>query len=69
MNKDANYKQMGPRPVVGEKAEVNKVVLNWYPKVQANISKGAGEATEAERTRHKFTDRHIKVLDINQIFF
>ena len=69
LNKDANYKQMGPRPVVGEKAEVNKVVLNWYPKVQANISNGAGEATEAERTRHKFTDRHIKVLDINQIFF
>ena len=69
LNKDMKYKDHGPRPVLKNPPKIDGVVLDCYPKIQAETSTGIDLAPNANRTKDFFKRKHLVLLDINQIFF
>lgn len=68
------FRELGPVPTVAASGpdveSTGKVLLNWYPKIQAMRSSGA-HGGEAEASRHSgtLTNLHLAFLDWDQIFF
>jgi hypothetical protein len=67
------FKQQGPKPTLNmpdERLKKNRVILDWYPKIQALLSTRGREPLEvAERNEGHFTDKHLAFLDLDKIYF
>ncbi|GIX36491.1 MAG: type III restriction endonuclease subunit R [Lysobacteraceae bacterium] len=74
------FRKLGPIPTLGPPAPErepatdwlcqNKVVVNWYPKIQAMKSQGvAGGDREAAPNRAHLRAQHVACLDIDRLFF
>ena len=68
-----DFKQQGPKPTLDEPSSFllkQKVVLNWYPKIQSQQSKGVAPTSDiAVMETGEFTDKHLAFMDINAIYF
>ena len=68
-----DYKKHAPRPVLTFEREYfkrYKVVVDWYPKIQASISPDADLPVEMVKYKcNCFSKDHLAFMDINQIFF
>jgi hypothetical protein len=69
--KDVDFKRQGPKPTLEAPfAGLAPVSLNWYPKIQAQQSKGAGRTSDlASLESHKLTSRHTAFFNLNEIWF
>lgn len=68
-----DFKKNGPKPVLDEPPDFlarHRVVVDWYPKLQA-IASGAGRtsAQAAERDCVFFEEAHLAFLDFDAIYF
>jgi hypothetical protein len=68
-----DFKKNGPKPTLEDPPEYfvrHRVVLDWYPKLQAMAS-GAGRTNglAAERDRCYFEESHLAFLDFDTIYF
>ena len=65
------YKRKAPVPRLGLPPDrLRGVVLDWYPKIQAEQSAGVRGATAlAARETGKLTARHVAFMDVDAIFF
>jgi len=74
------YRKLGPIPTVkapdptNEKSteylQKNRMVLNWYPKIQALRSGGLiGGDTEGNRNEVQFTSKQLAFLDFDRLYF
>ena len=65
------YKRKAPVPKLGLPPDrLRSVVLDWYPKIQAEQSAGVRGATAlAARETGKLTARHVAFMDLDAIFF
>lgn len=67
-----DFKRQGPKPTLSpdEMLKKKKVVLDWYPKIQALVSsKGQGPLQIAERNLGKFSEKHLAFMDLDQVYF
>lgn len=68
-----DFKKQGPKPTLGKPdayLKRNKVVLDWYPKIQAISSmKGQKLLDVAARDEFLLTEKHLAFLDLEQIYF
>ena len=68
-----DFKRQGPKPtldVPDEKMKRNRVVLDWYPKIQALASSGGQSLPEmAEQHEGHFTEQHLAFMDLDEIYF
>lgn len=68
-----DFKRQGPRPTLDipdEYLKKNKVVLDWYPKIQALASaRGQGFLQAGQKQEGAFTEEHIAFMDIEKIYF
>ena len=77
LKKGINFKKQGPKPMFQSPAEhlprSSKIVVNWYPKLQAQDSRLRGysirETTAVEYNKETFTDKHVAFMDMNHIYF
>lgn len=68
-----DYKSHGPKPTLNSPPDRllrHPVALNWYPKIQAQQSKGVAK-TEDSAVKHegKLEERHLAFMDIDAIWF
>lgn len=64
-----DYKRQGPRPTL-EYLEGLKIVLDWYPKIQALASaKGQDCLEAAEKEEGSFTAKHLAFMNLDEIYF
>jgi len=68
-----DFKRNGPKPsfdMPDDHLRRHRVVLDWYPKIQAQQSKGV-QAGQDEGVRHtgQFDAQHIAFMDMDAIFF
>jgi hypothetical protein len=68
-----DFKKNGPKPALGDPPEHflrRRVVLDWYPKLQAMVSGGGQAGAQAvERDRCFFEESHLAFLDFDAIYF
>ncbi len=68
-----NYKKDGPRPVLGlppDYMQHQKVFLNWYPRIQARITKAAEfTVQESVFNQANFTAKQLAFLNWDEIYF
>jgi len=67
-----DFKRQAPKPVLEliEHLKHNPVVLNWYPKIQAEQSKGVRRGSDMTLPNEgKFEHQHIAFLDFDAIYF
>ncbi|NMC18694.1 MAG: DEAD/DEAH box helicase family protein [Chloroflexi bacterium] len=73
LQEGVDFKRQGPRPTLDQPDELlrrQKVMLDWYPKIQALASSGGqGPLQVAERNVAKLTEAHIAFLNLDEIFF
>jgi type III restriction/modification enzyme restriction subunit len=73
------FRKLGPVPTLGapgalddgsaEYLRKNRIVLNWYPKIQARASGVAALDDAGSRNETTLTGRHVAFLDLDRIFF
>ena len=68
-----DFKKNGPKPLFGQVPEQllrHPVVVDWYPKIQAQRSKGAREAGGvAARHQGRLSARHLAFIDWEAVYF
>jgi len=68
-----DFKRQGRNPkldIPDEWMKRNRIVLDWYPKIQALASSSGQSVPEfAERQEANFTEQHIAFMDIDEISF
>ncbi len=68
-----DFKRLGPRPTLGAPTEFLKkrpVILDWYPKVQAEVSKGIRTANDiAQKKEGRLKEEHLAFLDFDALYF
>jgi len=73
LKEGVDFKKQGPRPTLGlpdEHLMKNRIVLDWYPKIQAMASsRGQGPLQVTKPDEGHFTEKHLAFLDINEIYF
>ena len=71
--KGVDFKRHGPKPTLGEPDSSlvkHPVVLNWYPKIQAQQSRGLARASEvAVLETGQFEEKHLAFMDFDSIYF
>lgn len=69
--KDVDFKRQGAKPhLEAPFPGLAPVSLNWYPKIQAQQSKGAGRpADEIALETHKFSPMHTAFFNLDEIWF
>lgn len=69
--KDVDFKRQGKKPHLEPPFPgLAPVSLNWYPKIQAQQSKGAGRpADETALETHKLSPMHTAFFNIDEIWF
>ncbi len=70
---DLDYKKDGPRPVLDltpKYLKRQKVILNWYPRLQVRIAAGAEHTIqESVFNLESFTDKQLAFLNWEEIYF
>ena len=73
LKEGVDFKKQGPRPTLEKHDRYfthNRIVLNWYPKIQALASvRGVGTLEAAVLDEAQFTSNHLAFLDIDKIYF
>ncbi len=68
-----DFKKEGPKPslkLIDEGVSRPRVVLDWYPRIQARRSIGvAGTGEIAIKQEAKLTANHVAFFDLNELFF
>lgn len=66
-----DFKRQGPKPTLETPFKgLSPVSLNWYPKIQAQQSRGAGsQSTVSKPESHKLTSQHTAFFNIDEIWF
>lgn len=68
-----DFKRQGPKPTLDfppDRLLRHPVTLNWYPKIQAQQSRGIARTTESGvKEEGKFNEKHLAFMDINAIWF
>jgi len=67
-----NFKKDAPRPELGEPDEYllkRPIIVNWYPKIEAMQSKGAGARTTALLQTGKLGQEQCAFLDYEELYF
>jgi hypothetical protein len=69
--KDVDFKRQGAKPNLETPFPgLSAVTLNWYPKIQAQQSKGAGRPSdEIALESHKLSPMHTAFFNIDEIWF
>ena len=68
--KEYDFKKDAPVPTIGDIPDYlrhNKVVIDWYPRIQAMQSRGG--APTAEKDKVSLRDLHLALLDYDTLFF
>ena len=68
--KEYDFKKDAPVPTIGDIPNYlkhNKVVIDWYPRIQAMQSRGG--APTAEKDKVSLRDLHLALLDYDTLFF
>ncbi|MCB9833556.1 MAG: hypothetical protein H6807_13890, partial [Planctomycetes bacterium] len=73
IEKGKDFKLHGPKPMLAEPPDRllrHPVALNWYPKIQAQQSKGVTR-TDDSAVKHegRLEERHIAFMDIDAVWF
>jgi hypothetical protein len=73
------FRRLAPIPTLGAPATLddasaeylrkNRVVVNWYPKIQARASGVAAIDDAGSLSEGRLTPRHIALLDLDRLFF
>lgn len=65
-----DFKRQGPRPNLSPLGEVaiNKVVVDWYPKIQVQTSAGSSNDFSAKDTG-KLKKEHLAFINMDDVFF
>lgn len=67
-----DFKKQGAKPTLGlpdKSQRENKLVLDWYPKIQALASaRGQGPLQITRPNEGRLTEQHISFLDIDEIY-
>jgi hypothetical protein len=70
---DVDFKRDGPKPVLDEPTDYlikYPLLLNWYPKIQSQQSRGLAGAEEAANLEQGcLQGRHLAFMDMNRIYF
>jgi hypothetical protein len=71
VKKGMNFKKHAPRPVLaGPVTKGARVILDWYPKIQAMRSGDKKAAlTVFEKTHHRLTTSNIAFMDMDSLWF
>lgn len=73
LQEGVDFKRQGPRPILDRPDELlrrQKVMLDWYPKIQAMASSGGqGPLLIAARNIATLTEAHIAFLNVDEIYF
>jgi len=68
-----DFKRNGPKPALDlpdKQMKRNRVVVDWYPKIQAMASSGVrGSVDVAERKEGWFEEEHVAFMDLDEIYF
>lgn len=68
-----DFKQQGPKPTLemsDEFLKKNKVVLDWYPRIQAMASaRGQAPLEIAERSEGQLTSKHLAFMNMEEVYF
>ncbi len=70
--KEYDFKKDAPVPTIDEVSEYikgNKIVANWYPRIQAMQSKGVTSTIQTRRNEAILQEQHLALLDHDTIFF
>ena len=69
--KDVDFKRQGAKPTLEPPfAGLTPVSLNWYPKIQAQQSKGAArQSDDIALETHTFTPLHTAFFNLDEIWF
>lgn len=69
--KDVDFKRQGPKPALEPPFPgLAPVLLNWYPKIQAQQSKGVARSIdEAPLETHKLSPLHTGFFNLDEIWF
>lgn len=73
LKEGVDFKRQGPKPSLDLPDDLlkrNRVVLDWYPKIQALASSG-GQHPLDEGVKHEgqFAKKHIAFMDMDEIYF
>lgn len=73
LKEGVDFKRQGPKPTLDEPNTFllkHPVVLNWYPKIQSQQSKGVVTLAEAGvMETGTFEEKHLAFMDIDAIYF
>jgi hypothetical protein len=73
LKEGVDFKRQGPKPTLEEPNSFllkHPIVLNWYPKIQAQQSKGVASTSDSTVMEiGVFGDKHLAFMDIDAIFF
>lgn len=73
LKEGVDFKRQGKKPTLEEPVPFllkHPVILNWYPKIQSQQSKGVKSTTEiAELEFGEFADNHLAFMDFDAIYF
>jgi hypothetical protein len=68
--REVDFKRNGPRPSLEPSPSLAPVVLNWYPRIQSAVSKGASRVEEpATLETGKLTALHTAYFDYDALWF
>jgi hypothetical protein len=72
VKKGLNFKKNGPKPVLDMPTaymQNNKVVLDWYPRIQAIQSRQLKQQSIANMEMYYLEDKNLAFLDYDKIYF
>ena len=73
LKEGVDFKRQGPKPTLDEPNSFllkHPVLLNWYPKIQSQHSKGVAPTSDiAVLETGEFQDKHLAFMDIDAIYF
>lgn len=73
LKEGVDFKRQGPKPVLDDPTDYMTkypVVLNWYPKIQAQQSKGVAKSSDvAILETATFEEKHLAFMDIDAVYF
>lgn len=67
-----DYKRDGEKPFLSLREDIkrNKIILDYYPRIQAQIAKYIqAKQSQVKKQEHTLTKEHIEFLDIDDIYF
>ncbi len=73
LKEDVDFKRNGEKPMLGEPSDhlqKHPLILNWYPKIQAQQSRGVTGSSEVADLEHgQLKPRHLAFMDMDRIYF